>query len=549
MWRFVIASLVAGAVALAAAAASGRASLIGTLPAAAMLRGVLPQKLLDAADQYIQSLSRPPGDLPEDSDAPTLMEGSIHAAGPEQAEGACGLKGEVHEHCGCTYEEVDRLNRAVIHPILAELTSTPFFRYFKVNLVCDCPFWPEDGMCSAPDCSVCTCPEDEVPKPWRTPALGTQDPSCEAATSGHGDAEGQVDLGLGGVGPLQGTTFGGSDNPWLAPRDMYGREEDYEYVDLLVNPERYTGYKGAHSHRIWRALYSQSCFSGITEEGLFGDEGGGTCSVQAVFFKLLSGMHASITSHIAANHLLERRTARNGTTEDVWGPNTDVFLDRLARPGRRHRIENLYFTFLVVLRAVTKAAPALLGHDYTVGDPAVDARTRELVASLVGNQELQASCPLPFDEGALWTSGDAWAAAGDGGDGERVEVFQQLQGSFRNMTLVMNCVGCEKCKLWGKLQILGMASALKVVMAEASVAAGQAPMDVALERNEVIALVNFLARLSTSLETARKMGQLALALDGQGAGAWDQVPDTSSADDEGPELPRTGGVPGWNDLF
>jgi len=36
-----------------------------------------------------------------------------------------------------------------------------------------------------------------------------------------------------------------------------------------------------------------------------------------------------------------------------------------------------------------------------------------------------------------------------------VELKRDLQKHFQNITLVMDCVGCEKCKLWGKLQILG----------------------------------------------------------------------------------------------
>lgn len=33
-----------------------------------------------------------------------------------------------------------------------------------------------------------------------------------------------------------------------------------EYVDLLLNPERYTGYKGFSAHRIWRSIYKENCF-------------------------------------------------------------------------------------------------------------------------------------------------------------------------------------------------------------------------------------------------------------------------------------------------
>lgn len=29
----------------------------------------------------------------------------------------------------------------------------------------------------------------------------------------------------------------------------------------------------------------------------------------------------------------------------------------------------------------------------------------------------------------------------------------------------MDCVGCEKCRLWGKLQVLGLGTALKILFA------------------------------------------------------------------------------------
>jgi hypothetical protein len=37
-----------------------------------------------------------------------------------------------------------------------------------------------------------------------------------------------------------------------------------------------------------------------------------------------------------------------------------------------------------------------------------------------------------------------------------------LRAHFRNISSVMDCVGCEKCRLWGKLQTLGLGTALKV---------------------------------------------------------------------------------------
>ena len=59
------------------------------------------------------------------------------------------------------------------------------------------------------------------------------------------------------------------------------------------------------------------------------------------------------------------------------------------------------------------------------------------------NEALKSTCPVPFDEGRLWKGTDAPA------------LMAELQAHFKEMTRAMDCVGCEKCRLWGKLQILG----------------------------------------------------------------------------------------------
>ncbi len=33
-----------------------------------------------------------------------------------------------------------------------------------------------------------------------------------------------------------------------------------DYVDLSLNPERFTGYVGISARRVWRAIYEENCF-------------------------------------------------------------------------------------------------------------------------------------------------------------------------------------------------------------------------------------------------------------------------------------------------
>lgn len=39
----------------------------------------------------------------------------------------------------------------------------------------------------------------------------------------------------------------------------------------------------------------------------------------------------------------------------------------------------------------------------------------------------------------------------------------EFKEHFRNVTRIMDCVGCDKCRLWGKVQTTGIATALKVL--------------------------------------------------------------------------------------
>ena len=94
---------------------------------------------------------------------------------------------------------------------------------------------------------------------------------------------------------------------------------------------------------------------------------------------------------------------------------------------------------------------------------------------------------------------------------------------FRNISSIMDCVGCEKCRLWGKLQILGIGTAIKVLLMSPSSPSsasssscdhhmdaqdphdGRDVKDLVVNRQEVIALLNTLNQLSKSIVFASRM--------------------------------------------
>ncbi|KAJ7561804.1 hypothetical protein O6H91_03G041800 [Diphasiastrum complanatum] len=377
------------------------------------------------------------------------------------------LKGVV-EDCCCDYETVDAINNELLHPVLQQLVKKPFFRYFKAKLWCDCPFWPDDGMCHMRDCSVCECPDSEFPEMFKglPKQLSFEDPKCQ-----EGKPEAAVDR------TLDRKVFHGwseVDNPWT-----YDDETDngqMTYVNLLLNPERYTGYTGTSAQRIWKAIYEENCFK---------DGQNDSCTERRVFYKLISGLHASISTHIAVEYLLDEQS-------NHWGPNIPLFYERVLKFPER--VQNLYFTYLFILRAVTKAADFLSQADYNTGNDIEDNETLSLILKILRSKTLQEACPMPFDEAQMWRGADG------------IQLKTQIQQHFRKISALMDCVGCEKCRLWGKLQILGLGTALKILFSVDVSDSHTNPLD--LQHNEVIALINLLSRLSESLQYIHKMSPL-----------------------------------------
>lgn len=61
------------------------------------------------------------------------------------------------EDCDCTIDKVNDFNNKKIYPRLQSLLVKDYFRFFKVNLKRECPFWPDDGKCAIRYCSVQPC--------------------------------------------------------------------------------------------------------------------------------------------------------------------------------------------------------------------------------------------------------------------------------------------------------------------------------------------------------------------------------------------------------
>jgi len=173
------------------------------------------------------------------------------------------------------------------------------------------------------------------------------------------------------------------------------------YVDLIRNPEAYTGFSGKNARRVWRSIYEENCFNTVNlppdderEGSAWGQSPSPlvqpTCLEERIFYRILSGMHASIAVHLASRYTKDEagnwvRSRSRGRRARSLGCQLAASLlvagahqvsndTLLAQRVGNHpeRIENLYFAYLFVLRSVVKLSQYLPAYDLFTGNATED---------------------------------------------------------------------------------------------------------------------------------------------------------------------------------
>lgn len=423
----------------------------------------------------------------------------------------CQVSGELDD-CSCDVETIDRFNNDLLFPKLQTLLQTDYFRFYKVNLNKPCPFWTSSSHCGMRDCAVMPCAPNEVPEGIRTEAHNKY--SAEAS-SDLDKCEKSEELGAVDVS-LSDETREALKN-WTRHDDEAQRfcvlddewSPDSQYVDLLLNPERFTGYKGPAAWKIWTSIYEENCFKPYSvrrplnpsfsihrsETRTFYTWLEGQCVEKRAFYRLISGLHASINIHLSARYLLS-----DEWFEKRWGPNVAEFRSRfdseLTQGEGPKRLRNLYFLFLIELRALAKALPVVKEGSFRLftGQPREDRRNKERLLDILRTAR---SFPLHFNETSLF--------AGD--EMEAVKLKEDVRLAFLNISRIMDCVECFKCRLWGKLQTQGLGTALKILFS--GLPSPSSPSSAfTLSRQELVALVNAIGRISTSIKELQNFRQM-----------------------------------------
>ena len=281
----------------------------------------------------------------------------------------------------------------------------------------------------------------------------------------------------------------------LLPKDFWVdlctrvRSDDPEAVNLSLNPERNTGYNGTH---IWTAIYEENCRA-LSPKAADNDD---VCLEERVLYRLLSGLHASTTLSIANNYYPPSK--RKGRPD--WEPNPTFFMEKFS--AHPDHVRNLHFSYVVLLRALTKAAGFLYKYDIRTGDVVEDETSIVLLRRLLDSSILQSCSGVfsAFDESLMFASVDEI--------NQDFSLQHNFKDVFFNISSILDCVQCQQCKLHGKMAMLGYGTALKILFSPPSAD----PSDFAriLSRNEIVALINTLAKFSESIRYVRELTHLYL---------------------------------------
>jgi ERO1-like protein beta len=360
----------------------------------------------------------------------------------------------------------------VIRPLVQDITrDTDYFSYYRLDLYGrTCPFWSDNaGMCANIACAVNTINnEDDIPPIWRAAELS----KLAGPRARHPPAEEVVAA----PSPLGGALGEDTAESCVVERDECD-ERDYcvpedeshgstgDYVSLIENPERFTGYAGAGAENVWKSIYRENCFSdqrkenptetkrspaardfasvmqnrlgksAIEDPNMLQIGADKECLEKRVFYRIISGMHASISMHLCWDHL-------NQTTGH-WGPNLNCFIERFQ--NHPDRLRNIYFNYAVLLRAISKLRNYLPKYTFCSGDYTQNRLTKAKVLKLVNAIP---SGKAVFDETVMFRE-------------DAAVLKEDFRNRFRNVSRLMDCVGCDKCRLWGKVQTQGYGTALK----------------------------------------------------------------------------------------
>jgi hypothetical protein len=255
-----------------------------------------------------------------------------------------------------------------------------------------------------------------------------------------------------------------------------------DYYDISQFPEDFTAYDGS---MVWRFIHDRIAFHDDTITDEYDDD-----NWKADFNKAVSGFHSCVSAHVVMGI---QKKLQNGEEIDEgceWTDPRVEFDRRLAESGETPQaIENLYFGYMLLLSAAKVARERLL-EDCKQGKFEEEAAValRDVL-----------SCPLIDDENIGVASKKLHEHAVK--DEQSTQTLWEARLRTRDLFRIVNCVQCSKCRLHGKIGIMGLSTAFQLLLGRS----GEGGDVTRIHRVEMACLMITLSKFSTAVSFCNEM--------------------------------------------
>jgi ERO1-like protein alpha len=211
---------------------------------------------------------------------------------------------------------------------------------------------------------------------------------------------------------------------------------------------------------------------------------------KADFNKAVSGLHSMISAQVIIGIQEKIDSGEEFTNDERWKDPVAEFRRRLFPDGETPlAIENLYFCFMLLLSAVSKAKHRLLA-DCESGK--IDEEAAQDLPSVL-------SSPLFKDSSVGVASKKLHDHAVK--DLDSVQALWEARMRTRDLYRIMNCVQCNKCRLHGKISTMGLSTALQILIGPT----GEGGDVKSIHRVELAALLSCVYKFSKAIDFCQQM--------------------------------------------
>lgn len=239
-----------------------------------------------------------------------------------------------------------------------------------------------------------------------------------------------------------------------------------------------TAYDGAD---VWKFIHNRICFEGYTYDDKHW---------KADFNKAVSGLHSMISAQVIIGIQDKIDSGEEFTDDERWRDPVVEFRRRLSPDGETPlAIENLYFCFMLLLSAVSKAKDRLLADCETgkIDEEAANDLPRVLSSPLFKDASVAVAYKKLYDHAVQ--------------DSDSTEALWEVRLRTRELYRIMNCVQCNKCRLHGKISTMGLSTAFQILIGRT----GEGGDVTRIHRVELACLVSCLYKVSRTIDFCRKM--------------------------------------------